>query len=152
MLSSTFDFAAGAVRRSMHRMRSVTSILLLTIASLVPIAASPQSVRAPEAATITIRLSSFAFTPERIRLRVGVPVHFHLQNESSGGHDFSAPALFSASVVTSGLVPSDGTVEVSAGTSVDITLVPRTPGTYQIRCTHFLHSLFGMTGTIFVEG
>jgi plastocyanin len=26
--------------------------------------------------------------------------------------------------------------------------VPRTPGTYRVECTHFLHSVFGMHGTI----
>jgi hypothetical protein len=25
-------------------------------------------------------------------------------------------------------------------------LVPRQPGTYQLKCTHTLHDLFGMTG------
>jgi hypothetical protein len=31
---------------------------------------------------------------------------------------------------------------------VDIALVPRQAGTYQLRCTHTLHDLFGMTGAI----
>ena len=35
---------------------------------------------------------------------------------------------------------------------MDITLTPRAPGTYKVECTHFLHSLFGMTGTIVVVG
>ena len=35
---------------------------------------------------------------------------------------------------------------------MDITLTPRATGTYKIECTHFLHSLFGMTGTIVVVG
>jgi hypothetical protein len=26
--------------------------------------------------------------------------------------------------------------------------VPRLPGTYHLECTHFLHSFFGMHGTI----
>ncbi len=35
---------------------------------------------------------------------------------------------------------------------MDIVLTPRAPGTYKVECTHFLHSLFGMTATIVVIG
>jgi uncharacterized cupredoxin-like copper-binding protein len=31
---------------------------------------------------------------------------------------------------------------------VELLLTPVVPGTYRLACTHFLHSLFGMTGTI----
>ena len=98
-----------------------------------------------------VRLSSFSFSPEQVRLRAGVPTRLHLVNDSVGSHNFSAPELFAASSVTPGSVPSDGAVEVPGGRSVDITLVPRVPGTYKLRCTHFLHSFFGMTGRIVVE-
>jgi plastocyanin len=101
--------------------------------------------------TIIIHLSNFEFNPSQLRLRVGVPVHLQLVNDSGGGHNFSAPAFFAASIVQAGTPPRDGTIDVPARGHVDITLVPRMPGTYRLKCTHFLHSLFGMTGTIIVE-
>lgn len=102
------------------------------------------------AETITIRLANFSFAPDRLNLRVGVPVHLHIVNVSSGGHNFSAPAFFGGSIFPSGPPPKDGTVEVASGSSADVTLIPNVPGTYPFKCTHFLHSLFGMTGTIVV--
>jgi len=96
-------------------------------------------------------LSNFAFTPKLLQLRVGVPVR-HMVNDSSGGHSFSAPAFFAASTYPSGTPSRDGKVELAAHASADVTLVPRTGGTYKVECTHFLHSLFGMTGTIVVSG
>lgn len=105
----------------------------------------------PQPQTITIHLSNFDFAPDRLRLRVGVPVHLQLVNDSSGGHDFSAPTFFAASVVQAGSVPSDGTIAVPSKGTVDLTVVPRSPGTYKLECTHFMHALFGMTGSIIVD-
>lgn len=99
---------------------------------------------------MTIRLSNFSFAPDQLNLRVGVPIRLHFVNVSSGGHSFSAPAFFGASIFPSSPPPKDGTVEVSSGSSADITLIPNLPGTYPFKCTHLLHSLFGMTGTIVV--
>lgn len=106
----------------------------------------------PVVETIIIRLSNFAFNPEQLRLRVGVPVRLHLENAASGGHNFSSPALFAASILQDGPPPRNGKIEVAGSSSLDIILTPRAPGTYKFECTHFLHSLFGMTGTIVVTG
>jgi plastocyanin len=104
---------------------------------------------ASDGATITVRLSNFAFDPEQLRLKAGVPVRMRLVNDSNGGHDFSTPAFFAASSVLPGSpAPSDGGIEVGSHQTVEIALVPHTPGTYALECTHFLHSMFGMTGTI----
>jgi plastocyanin len=105
------------------------------------------------AQTVTIRLSNFSFQPDHLRLRAGVPVHLRLVNASGGGHDFSAPAFFAASSYFAGsAAPPEGTIDVAGKTTAEISLVPRRPGTYQVECTHFLHSLFGMTATIDVVG
>src|SRR4029077_13658978 len=40
--------------------------------------------------TVTVQLSSFAFEPEQIRLKAGVPIRLRLDNASDGGHNFSA--------------------------------------------------------------
>ena len=121
---------------------------LITV--LLPATVRPQP--APNAETITVRLSNFEFNPENLRVRVGVPVRLQLVNDSSGGHDFSAPAFFAASAFVSGSQPHDGAIDVPAKASVDVVVIPRTAGTYKVECTHFLHSLFGMTGTITVAG
>ncbi len=102
-----------------------------------------------DAETITVLLSNFAFDPAYLRLKVGVPVRLHLANESNGGHDFSAPAFFAASSFPPGTAaPPHGEVAVGSHKTIDITVVPGTPGVYRLECTHFLHSLFGMHGTI----
>jgi plastocyanin len=99
--------------------------------------------------TILVRLSNFAFDPERLRLTAGVPVRLRLVNESGGGHNFSSPELFSASnILPGGSAPSNGELAVASHQTVEVVLVPRTPGTYRVECTHFLHSFFGMHGTI----
>jgi len=133
-------------------MRHAAVALLLGVAASIPgtVRAQPSQGQAVE--TITVRLSNFAFTPRQLQLRVGVPVHLHLVNDSGGGHSFSAPAFFAASTYQSGASPREGTIQVAGGGSVDITLVPRAAGTYKLECTHFLHSGFGMTGTIVVAG
>ncbi len=136
----------------MKRMTATAIALLAAAATVVPHSAWPQPSQAQPLVTLTVRLSSFAFTPDRLQLRVGVPVRLHLMNESSGGHNFSAPAFFAASIFPAGLPPPNGKIEVAGGNSVDITLTPRVPGTYKVECTHFLHSLFGMSGTIVVAG
>ena len=102
-----------------------------------------------EGGDITVRLSDFAFDPEHLSLKTGVPVRLRLVNDSGGGHDFSAPAFFAASSIQPGsLPPTDGGFEVGSHQTVEITLIPRIAGTYPLECTHFLHSLFGMNGTI----
>jgi uncharacterized cupredoxin-like copper-binding protein len=99
--------------------------------------------------TITVRLSSFALDPEQIRLKAGVPVRLCLVNESDGGHNFSAPTLVVASSFLPGSsVPSNGAAEVGSHQTVEIALVPSAPAAYPLECTHFLHSAFGMHGTI----
>jgi plastocyanin len=100
------------------------------------------------AQTVTIVLTDFAFTPDHITLRVGVPVRLRLVNRSNGGHDFSAPALFAASSFQAGSAPVDGKIEVGSQQEAAVAFTPRVPGSYPVECTHFLHSLFGMTATI----
>jgi|SRR5579872_571314 len=137
-------------------MRHITLSLLIVLTASVTLSdakSQPSPGQAATPATIAVRLSNFAFTPDHVRLRVGVPVHFQLVNESSGGHDFSAPAFFAASNFAPGSPrPPAGKVDVPSQTMVELTLTPSTPGTYPVECTHFLHALFGMSGTIEVVG
>lgn len=105
------------------------------------------------AQAITVELSSFKFTPATLRLTHGHAYVIHFVNRSSGGHDFVAKDFFAASTIA----PEDrakvakGEVELGGGESADIHLVPNSPGTYKSHCSHFMHSSFGMTGTVVVE-
>lgn len=119
-------------------------ILLTVLAPLAAAAQNPQT-----SATVEVRLSSFDFSPKTIRLRAGQPVRLHLVNTGSGGHNFSAPQFFAAARDVSGPVER-GTVEVGSRQAVDVRLTPAR-GSYRLRCTHTLHSTFGMRGEIIVE-
>ncbi|MEQ1726123.1 MAG: cupredoxin domain-containing protein [Sphingopyxis sp.] len=101
----------------------------------------------------SIILTSFAFTPEVTTLEHGRRYVLHLDNQSGGGHNFAAPAFFSAATIA----PADrakinrGRVEVGEHSSVDIHLTAPVAGSYALRCTHLLHTSFGMRGSIVVR-
>ena len=99
--------------------------------------------------TVEVQLSSFDFTPGTIRLRAGQPVVLHLVNSGRGGHNFAAPEFFAAASAVSGPV-RDGKVEVAGHQNAEVRLTPAR-GRYRLRCTHTLHTAFGMTGEIVVE-
>ena len=103
-------------------------------------------------ARVDVALSSFDYTPSTIRLRAGQPVTLVLRNTSGGGHNFAARQFFEAARLAAGMAARirRGAVEVRSRQTVEITLVPAA-GRYRLRCTHTLHSTFGMTGEIVVE-
>src|SRR3954470_11294401 len=118
--------------------------LLLPLCFLaIPAAAQPQ------ARSVEISLSNFDLTPSPIGRRAGEPVVLHLVNSAHGGHNFAAPEFFAAASGVSGPV-TDGKVELHGNQSVDIHVTPAR-GHYHLRCTHTMHSAFGMTGEIDVE-
>ncbi len=121
-------------------MRAVVPLLLLV--------ASPSAAQTP-APVVEVQLSSFAFAPETLRLRAGVPVTLRLTNAGRGGHNFSAPEFF-AGAQPSGAALRNGAVEVPSRQTVEVRIVPQR-GSYRLRCTHTLHTSFGMRGTIVVE-
>jgi uncharacterized cupredoxin-like copper-binding protein len=118
---------------------------LFALALLAPLPAFAQD--APR--TVEVQLANFSFTPRAIALTAGRPVILHLVNTAGGGHNFSAPQFFAAASGVSGAV-HDGTVDVPGHQSVDIRLTP-SRGTYRLRCTHTMHTAFGMSGTITVQ-
>ena len=103
----------------------------------------------PAASTGEIRLSNFDFTPSTIHLHAGQPVVLHLVNTAHGGHNFAAPEFFAAASGVSGPVTA-GKVELHGNQSVDVHVTPAR-GHYHLRCTHTMHTAFGMTGEIDVE-
>ena len=104
------------------------------------------------ARTVQVQLSSFKFRPETLRLRAGEPVVLHLVNTGRGGHNFAAPQFFAAARVAADSASriNGGAVEVPSRSAVDVRLIPAR-GTYRLRCTHTLHTTFGMRGQIVVE-
>lgn len=119
-------------------------LLLLPLALLaapLPAQAQPR--------TVEVTLSNFDFNPSTIRLRAGEPVVLHLVNTAHGGHNFAAPEFFAAASGVSGPV-DHGKVELHGNQSVDVHVTPAR-GHYRLRCTHTMHTAFGMSGTIEVE-
>ena len=101
---------------------------------------------------INIELSSFDFTPKTLTLHHGQPYRLHLSNTGSDSHNFSSPAFFKAATIA----PEDaaavvkGRIALKRGESRDVRIVP-VRGRYKLKCTHFMHSAFGMKGEIVVE-
>lgn len=121
--------------------------LLLAFASLS--LAAP--VQAPE--TIAVTLTNFRYTPEAITLQHGRPYVLRFVNAAKGGHNFVAKQFFAAATVA----PEDrakvakGGVEVSGGETVELHLTAPAAGRYEVHCSHFMHSTFGMKGEIVVS-
>lgn len=99
-----------------------------------------------------IVLADFSYSPKTIRLNAGQKVMLRITNQGSGGHNFAAPDFFSGAQIDPATAPlvNKGKVEVKKGATVDLTLTPAA-GRYKLKCTHFLHSGFGMKGVIVVE-
>lgn len=124
-------------------------LFLLPLLLAAPAAAQTDWSRA---AMVEVRLSSFDYDPNAVRLRAGQPVVLRLVNDSGRGHDFSAPQFFALARVN----PGDrahirrGSVEVPKNETREIRLVPER-GRYRLRCTHTFHAALGMRGEILVE-
>lgn len=123
-------------------------VLLIGLTLTAPSVASPQAGATP---VVEVRLSSYAFTPDTMRLQVGQEQILRLVG-ARGSHNFSAPALFAASRIDarSASRVRRGTVEVREEDVIDIRLTPLTAGTYPVRCTHLLHTAYGMKGQAIV--
>lgn len=130
----------------------MSRLLIWAAVGLLSSSAFAQEPDWSRAAHVTVTLSSFDFEPASIRLRAGQPVVLHLVNASRGGHNFAAPQFFAASAIRpeeQGLVHK-GAIELPGHQTKAIGLVPRA-GTYKLRCTHMMHSAFGMKGEIIVD-
>jgi plastocyanin len=141
-------------RKMPHPMKIPT--MTLAILSAAFLSAAGGFAQPPDRGTaqsVTVELSSFKFTPATLTLQQGKSYRIHFVNRSSRGHNFVAEKFFSTSTIAAedqGKVV-DGKVNLDGGEAADISLVPRQAGTFKSRCTHFMHSMLGMTGTITVE-
>ena len=129
------------------------STLLLEGPAYAQNAPAPAAPDWSKAATVSLAMANFDFTPRALQFRANLPYHLRLTNNASGGHSFDAPEFFAAVNVA----PKDrgkivkGEIEVGSGQTVDVTFVPTISGTYEFHCSHFLHASFGMKGTIVVQ-
>lgn len=123
----------------------------LSLFSLV-LALPAAAVAQPAPRPVEVQLSSFAFTPAAISLRAGEPIVLRLSNNGRGGHNFSAPEFFAAAQIAPGqnVTMRNGAIEVPSHQTVALRLTPAR-GSYRLRCTHTLHSSFGMRGSINVQ-
>ena len=132
------------------------NILRLMLAALIlstlAIAAVPLTAAAQTGETVTISLTDYAFTPSSLDLKAGTVYRLHFTNGGSKDHDFTAPEFFVASQVAAqdqGKI-NRGTIAVDKGQDVEVTLTP-VAGHYAFTCTHFMHKMMGMHGTITVQ-
>jgi plastocyanin len=107
---------------------------------------------AAQPAVASVDLVNFRFTPGQLQLRANTPTVLQLRNNASGGHNFSAPAFFAAAKIApaSAALVQGGKVEVPSHSTVSLELTPAA-GQYPLKCSHTLHALFGMKGTIIVR-
>jgi len=129
---------------------ALTVTLTIIGAAASPAAWAQTAQTTPE--TINISLSDYAFTPAALSLKAGTAYHLHFINAGSKDHDFTAPQFFAAAQVA----PADqakikrGTVSIDKGQEMDVTITPAA-GDYKVTCTHFMHEMMGMHGTITVQ-
>jgi uncharacterized cupredoxin-like copper-binding protein len=132
---------------------AVSAAMLSLCLSGAAVAQPAPSADWQKAQVVEVVMTNYAFTPKSLRLRRGVPYRLHLVNSGSSGHDFTAPEFLSAVLIA----PDDRAkvngdeIEVAEGQAVDVKILPERPGAYAFHCSHFLHSMFGMTGEAVVE-
>lgn len=128
--------------------------LALAAAALSPASALGQTAPSDwaDARPVEIVLSNFAFTPETLRLQHGRAYRLHFVNQGSGGHNFASPDFFSQARIdpADAAAVRNGKIELKKGEARDVRLIPA-QGSYKVKCTHFLHTGFGMKGRIIVE-
>ena len=125
-------------------------ISTLLAATLIMLAGS-SAVAQPT--SVAVQMSNFKFAPSTIVLDHGRSYVLHLVNAASGGHDFTAVEFFAAANVAAAdrRFISDGEVEVPPGRAIDIRLVAPAAGRYKLKCSHSLHKMLGMSGSIVVR-
>jgi uncharacterized cupredoxin-like copper-binding protein len=108
--------------------------------------------------TMTIDLAEMSFTPKDTVLTVGQPYILEVVNKGTEKHEFTAEDFFKtiafrkaedASGEFKGPAPLE--VEVFAGASIELFLIPAEAGVYDLKCLIEGHFEQGMFGTITVE-
>ena len=127
--------------------------LFVLAAALYAMPVNAQHPAWSNARTMQVDLSNFAYTPRTITLHHGTPYRLHLVNTSGHAHNFVAKDFFAETSLSpaSRSAVQDGDVELGGHESADVVLVARHAGTYEVHCSHFMHTTLGMKGTIVVD-
>ncbi len=108
---------------------------------------------------VRIDLGEMFFEPEDVRLEAGMPYVIELVNTGKVKHEFAASKFF-RSVATRKVenpgsevkVPYFTEIEVFAGESIELFVIPTVPGSFEMLCEIEGHREAGMEGTITVTG
>mgnify|MGYP003577526938 CR=1 FL=1 len=116
-------------------------------------AAAAQQSPPADSTVIDVTLADFSFTPSSLQFQHGQHYQLQLHNKGSGGHNFAGKDFFAAVTVDAAdqNLIRKGAVEVKKGATAAIGFTAVKPGTYRIKCTHFLHSGFGMKGSAVIN-
>lgn len=132
-------------------MPAVSSPPATPAVSSPPAASAPAGTDWARAAIVEVALDEYAFRPERLALRQGQPVVLRLVNRGARAHDFTAPGFFAAAALRPGdRLDAAGSIEVPAGRTREIALIPLAAGSFPVDCEKPLHAMFGMTGEVVV--
>ena len=108
---------------------------------------------------VTIELGEMYFSPKDFALEAGKPYILKIVNVGAVKHEFTAGGFFQTVATRKAetaqievKVPFFTEIEVYAGETVDLYLIPLIPGTYDLKCEIEGHFEAGMFGTITVTG
>jgi uncharacterized cupredoxin-like copper-binding protein len=126
---------------------------LRPIFAIAALAAAAGPVAAQQAAVIDIQLANYKFAPSTIVLDHGRSYVLRLANVAGGGHDFTAKKFFASAAIAPDdrRWVSEGEVEVPPGQVREIKLTAPAAGSYDLKCSHSFHKMFGMSGKIVVR-
>jgi uncharacterized cupredoxin-like copper-binding protein len=106
---------------------------------------------------LTIELSEFAFTPKEFTLTAGQPYVLKVVDKGDVKHEFTAEDFFGSVAFRKAedasaefKAPAPREVEVFAGKTIELYLIPTKAGTYRLVCEIEGHFEAGMFGTITV--
>lgn len=109
--------------------------------------------------TVKIEMGEMFFTPKSVTLAAGKPYVLELVNTGKVKHEFAAEAFFRSAAVrkvenagSEVKAPFFTEIEVFAGKTVELFVIPVLPGTFDMLCEITGHREAGMEGTITVTG
>ena len=110
-----------------------------------------------KAKLVTITLSDYSFTPEKIEFQRGISYKLRLENKGDRDHDFASEGFFKAIAIQKlrsqkGEVNSPylTLIDVEPGSVKELYFVAAKLGSYDLECSIFLHAFFGMEGRIII--
>ena len=109
--------------------------------------------------SVTVVLSEYSFSPDRIGFKANVPYKLQLINKGSEKHYFTADKFFRSIAMQKVQSNSDGeikapyltSIEVYPGRSLDVYFIPVKKGFYSLKCTMRGHAVKGVVGKIAIK-